>query len=148
MAYDFYETMFGWEKGISVDMGPMGNYQLFTIKGVDAGGMFNSPAATAHPFWLFYFVVDDIEAAAERITHNGGTIAMGPHEVPGGGWIIQGNDPQGAWFAVTGPKIKAGSKKVVRGGAPSSERLNKVLRVVRQAPLRCARRAKFISGCT
>ena len=26
---------------------------------------------------------------------------MGPHEVPGGAWIVQGLDPQGAIFAVT-----------------------------------------------
>jgi predicted enzyme related to lactoylglutathione lyase len=29
---------------------------------------------------------------------------VGPHEVPGGGWIVQGIDPQGAMFAVVGPK--------------------------------------------
>jgi uncharacterized protein len=29
---------------------------------------------------------------------------MGPHEVPGGSWIILGQDPQGAMFALVGPK--------------------------------------------
>jgi predicted enzyme related to lactoylglutathione lyase len=29
---------------------------------------------------------------------------MGPHEVPGGSWIVMGLDPQGAAFAVSGPK--------------------------------------------
>jgi predicted enzyme related to lactoylglutathione lyase len=28
----------------------------------------------------------------------------GPMEVPGGGWIIQGQDPQGAMFALVGTK--------------------------------------------
>jgi uncharacterized protein len=110
-AFDFYNTMFGWAKGTSVDMGAMGTYQLFTIGGNDAGGMMNSPAAQGHPFWLFYFVVDDIDTAAERINQNGGKITMGPNSVPGGGWIIQGTDPQGVWFAVTGPKKDAGSQK-------------------------------------
>lgn len=29
---------------------------------------------------------------------------MGPMEVPGGEWIIQGMDPQGAVFALVGAK--------------------------------------------
>jgi predicted enzyme related to lactoylglutathione lyase len=29
---------------------------------------------------------------------------MGPHEVPGGIWIVQGIDPQGAMFAIVAPK--------------------------------------------
>jgi predicted enzyme related to lactoylglutathione lyase len=32
----------------------------------------------------------------------GGTVSMGPHEVPGGDMIIIGNDPQGAEFALVG----------------------------------------------
>jgi len=28
----------------------------------------------------------------------------GPMEVPGGGWIVQASDPQGAMFAVIGKK--------------------------------------------
>ena len=34
----------------------------------------------------------------------GGKIMMGPMEVPGGDWIIQGTDPQGAFFALVGAK--------------------------------------------
>ena len=56
------------------------------------------------PFWLFYFNVDNIDAAAERVTTNGGQVLMGPIEVPGGGWIIQGRDPQGAAFSLFGPR--------------------------------------------
>jgi predicted enzyme related to lactoylglutathione lyase len=28
---------------------------------------------------------------------------MGPHQVPGGSWILQGLDPQGAMFALLEP---------------------------------------------
>jgi predicted enzyme related to lactoylglutathione lyase len=103
-AFDFYSSMFGWEKGRAMDMGPMGTYQLFTLKGADTGAMFNSPVATHRRFWLYYFNVDDIEAAGKRIVDGGGTIMHGPAPVPGGGWIIQATDPTGAWFAVLGPK--------------------------------------------
>ena len=55
----------------------------------------------AKPAWLFYFTVDDINAAAKRITDNGGTVTHGPAPVPGGAWIVQATDPQGGAFAVT-----------------------------------------------
>ena len=103
-AFAFYTEMFGWLKGDSVDMGPMGTYQLFTLKGAAVGAMFNSPAATTRCFWLYYFNVDDIDAAALRLTQAGGTVMQGPHQVPGGRWIVQATDPQGAWFALLGPR--------------------------------------------
>jgi predicted enzyme related to lactoylglutathione lyase len=103
-AFDFYATMFGWEKGRAMDMGPMGTYQLFTLKGADAGAMFNSPVATQRSFWLYYFNVDEIEAARKRIIDGGGKVMHGPSLVPDGSWIVQATDPKGAWFAVRGPK--------------------------------------------
>jgi uncharacterized protein len=101
-AFEFYGTLFGWLKGDAVDMGPMGTYQLFTVGGVPTGGMFNSPAAQSARFWLYYFNVGDIDAAAKRVSDGGGEIRQGPHQVPGGGWIIQAADPQGAAFALLG----------------------------------------------
>ena len=49
----------------------------------------------------------DIDAAADRVTAGGGTILNGPMEVPGGAWIIQASDPQGAMFALVGSKDAA-----------------------------------------
>ena len=40
------------------------------------------------------------DAAVERVNQAGGQVQMGPHEVPGGQWVIQGVDPQGANFAL------------------------------------------------
>ena len=54
--------------------------------------------------WSHYFRVADIEAAKATAEAAGGTIMMGPMEVPGGDWIIQGMDPQGAFFALVGAK--------------------------------------------
>jgi len=41
-----------------------------------------------------------IDAAIERIEAHGGQARMGPDEVPGGSWIVQALDPQGAAFAL------------------------------------------------
>ena len=105
-AFAFYQDLFGWEKSEAVDIGPMGIYQTFTVGGISAGGMMNDPRAAA-PFWLYYFNVEEIDAAASRITGAGGTLVQGPRQVPGGSWIIQATDPEGAMFAVVGPRIEA-----------------------------------------
>jgi predicted enzyme related to lactoylglutathione lyase len=103
-AFDFYAGQFGWTKADAMDMGPMGIYQLFAAGGDAIGGMMTKPAQIPAPMWLYYFNVGDIDAAAQRITGNGGKVLMGPMEVPGGGWIIQATDPQGAMFALVGSK--------------------------------------------
>jgi predicted enzyme related to lactoylglutathione lyase len=103
-AFDFYAGQFGWTKADAMDMGEMGTYQLFSAGGEPIGGMMTKPADVPSPFWLFYFNVGDIDAAAERVTGNGGKVLMGPMEVPGGSWIVQATDPQGAMFALAGGK--------------------------------------------
>jgi predicted enzyme related to lactoylglutathione lyase len=102
-AFGFYSGLFGWQKSQAVDMGPMGTYQVFSHDGSDIGGMMglgNSPV----PAWLPYFGANGVLAAIERITAAGGKLAHGPMEVPGGAFIAVAQDPQGAWFAVVGPK--------------------------------------------
>ena len=105
-AFAFYSAMFGWTKDQAMDMGAMGTYQLFaTADGQPAiGGMFNKPAQVPVDFWLYYFVIDEIDAAGERVKANGGKVVYGPMEVPGGAFIVQCLDPQGAMFALTGPR--------------------------------------------
>ena len=43
---------------------------------------------------------DGLDAAIDRIKANGGQVLVGPHEVPGGSWIVQAVDPQRAAFAL------------------------------------------------
>jgi Predicted enzyme related to lactoylglutathione lyase len=54
--------------------------------------------------WTFYVNVEGIDAAIERLTTHGGTVQMGPQEVPGGSWIVQATDPQGVPFALVAPR--------------------------------------------
>lgn len=105
-GWDFYERLFGWAKGQAMDMGAMGTYQLFSHDGADIGGMMGLGNAPV-PCWLPYFGVDDIDAAIGRIEAGGGTLAHGPMEVPGGAFIAVAQDPQGAWFALVGPRAAA-----------------------------------------
>lgn len=99
-AFRFYSGQFGWETSELMDMGPMGQYRIVAVDGVPMGAMMDKPPQVPASAWGFYFVVDGIEAAIARIRAHGGQVLMGPHEVPGGQWIVQAVDPQGAPFAL------------------------------------------------
>jgi predicted enzyme related to lactoylglutathione lyase len=99
-ALDFYRTVFGWKQSQAMDMGPMGVYLIFELNGTMLGGMFNKPPEIPVPNWLPYVRVEDAHAAAAAATAAGGRVLVGPSEVPGGDWIVQVLDPQGAAFAV------------------------------------------------
>ncbi|MBV9840341.1 MAG: VOC family protein [Sphingomonadaceae bacterium] len=101
-GFDFYAGLFGWSKDEALDMGPMGTYQLFrTDRDGAAGGMMTD--AANGPIWVYYFVTDEIEAAKARVLDAGGQVIHGPMEVPGGAWVLNGIDPQGAMFALVAP---------------------------------------------
>lgn len=99
-AFGFYETMFGWTKADAFDMGPMGTYQLFATGDAAVGGIMTKPDSVPQPHWGYYITVAAIDAAAERVGAAGGVIVMGPTAVPGGQWIVQCTDPQGAYFGL------------------------------------------------
>ena len=106
-AMGFYGKHFGWKPGDSMDMGPMGSYDLFRRGKSAIGGMMTlAPGmpGPGHPFWQPYFGTDSVTAATGRVLAAGGHVLHGPHEVPGGAFIIIGRDPQGAQFALVGPQ--------------------------------------------
>jgi predicted enzyme related to lactoylglutathione lyase len=103
-VWPFYEKLFGWTKAEVHDMGAMGKYQLFRTGGGDAaGGMMTKPPMIPRSFWGYYMNVPSVTEAAARIEAGGGKVIHGPTEVPGGQWIIQAADPQGAYFALASP---------------------------------------------
>jgi hypothetical protein len=103
--FAFYSRLFGWTKDRAHDMGPMGAYQIFATGGAPCGGMMKACAQVPQPCWNYYIAVEDVAKAADRAATRGGQVLHGPAEVPGGAWIVQARDPQGAHFAmVSGPK--------------------------------------------
>jgi len=98
-AFTFYSALFGWRKGDRQE-GFMGVYQNFAVGAKTIGGMFTKPPTLPHPFWLYYFNVEDIDAAARRVEAAGGAIYYGPIEAPGGACILHCADSQGATFAL------------------------------------------------
>jgi uncharacterized protein len=106
-GFDFYHKLFGWTKLNDMDMGPMGVYRIFDQgdhKEMGDGGMMAKGPHVPTSSWNFYFCVDAIGAAIERVKAGGGKILNGPMQVPGGSWIINGQDPQGASFSLVSGK--------------------------------------------
>jgi predicted enzyme related to lactoylglutathione lyase len=101
-AFAFYSALFGWETAGEVDMGSdLGMYFMFGRNGVPLGGMFNQmPGIPGDPSWTGYVRVKDVNKAVKKAKAAGATLINGPMEVPGGDWIAQLIDPQGAMFAV------------------------------------------------
>jgi hypothetical protein len=132
-AWSFYHSLFGWEKREAMDMGAdLGVYQVFRNAGGtrDLGGMYTKPKdMPAPPHWLCYITVPSAVKSGEYTTQNGGKVVMGPMEVPGGGQIIGGMDPQGAGFATFEPpkamkpaKAKGKPKKKAAKKKPAAKR--------------------------
>jgi len=60
------------------------------VIGVDHARAFNRRRRHLH----------EVAAAADRALARGAKLLHGPAEVPGGAWIVQARDPQGAAFAL------------------------------------------------
>jgi uncharacterized protein len=99
-AWEFYHAMFGWEKMEALEMGPMGTYQTFGLEGKSFGGMMNKRAEMPMAYWNYYWNVASCEEAIKTLNAAGGKVMFGPMQVPGGSWIVNATDPQGAMFAV------------------------------------------------
>ena len=100
-ARQFYGELFGWTSDEFLPMGEQGEYRFLAHNGQTIGAV--SGCIDGGPAgWRYYVRVPSISRAVEAVNAGGGTIAMGPHEVPGGDQIIIGQDPGGAEFALVG----------------------------------------------
>jgi predicted enzyme related to lactoylglutathione lyase len=104
-AFDFYAEVFGWVKGDAMPMGGTdGLYQLFGGPEGPIGGMFSHQTQAPGPYWLYYFGVEGVDSAIERVKAGGGKILLEPMEVPGGAFVVNAMDPQGGFFAFLGQR--------------------------------------------
>jgi predicted enzyme related to lactoylglutathione lyase len=126
-VFSFYGDTFGWRKAVT-ESGSTETYQLISAGGRTIGGMSNKRLIEPVPYWLNYFSVDDLDAAAGRVKRAGGQIMEGPLEVPGGNWIARCRDSQGAAFALEGKRPDGASQvswSTEWGGFSSKGRLLK-----------------------
>jgi predicted enzyme related to lactoylglutathione lyase len=102
-ANKFYADTFGWTYPDKMPMGEMGDYIFIDAAGQTIGATMQHQPNSPPPAWRFYFRTPDIEATAAKVGEAGGTLMMGPMEVPGGDRIIVATDPQGVVFGAVGP---------------------------------------------
>lgn len=99
-AKAFYRAVFGWEP-VDHAMGPT-TYTEWKSGGRSVAGMLdmnpNVPAEVP-PHWLVYFGVEDADAAVAAVQSKGGSLFVGPIDIPQGRFAVV-SDPQGAVFAV------------------------------------------------
>src|SRR5690606_41467454 len=103
----FYSQQFGWEQDGDMDMGPMGKYEFLKVgdeRGFMLGALMPKPDEMPQSAWTYYFRVPDIDKAVVAINANGGTVTWEPTEIPGGDYSLSAIDPQGANFALVGPR--------------------------------------------
>jgi predicted enzyme related to lactoylglutathione lyase len=104
-ALDFYSKLFGWEHGGVMPMGPAGDYTFINLNGDMIGAMMDAPDPKTIPYWNFAMQVADIDKAKSAIEKAGGTVRLGPDELPdNSGWMIQADDPQGAGIMFVGAR--------------------------------------------
>lgn len=94
-AKDFWGGLFGIE--FQQYDGPQ-EYHMFQNDDQTGGGLM--PRMPGQNGLVVYFNTDDIDAAAKRVQELGGKIHMEKQPVPGMGWHLQVQDPEGNDFAL------------------------------------------------
>lgn len=98
-AQAFYGPLFGWETIDTMDMGEHGPYAMFGASAEQMWGGMMKRTDGMPSAWTPYFNVPDADVAATRTKAMGGQVFV-TMDVPAGGRITMGMDPQGAVFAV------------------------------------------------
>lgn len=106
-AKKWYGKLFGFVKDGGMDMGPEhGEYEFLRNGGQDFafGAVMRKPAGMPSSIWVYYFRVGNIDEAVTYIRDKGGQVTNGPMEIPGGDYVLNAIDPQGAMFAIIGKR--------------------------------------------
>lgn len=104
-AKQFYGAVFGW--GFEDEESPRaGTYTVWKLGDAVVGGMIDMNAIEmppeVPPNWLTYFMVEDTDAAVEKVKAGGGSVMFGPLDIPVGRFAVAA-DQFGAAFALMQP---------------------------------------------
>ncbi|MDX3642995.1 VOC family protein [Streptomyces sp. MB09-02B] len=108
-AKEFYGGVLGWQFGEMPMPGDAGAYTLITPAGLPEermqGGLMQLRAEDlalndGRPYWHPVFAVTDCDTAVAAVTGNGGSVQMGPEDMPGVGRLAVCLDPSNADFVL------------------------------------------------
>ncbi|MBH0113610.1 VOC family protein [Novosphingobium sp. YJ-S2-02] len=103
-AIAFYLHHFGWSQEGAMPMGDLGDYCFIQRDAITIGAVMAKPDFMTHCGWSFYIGVDDIDRAVAAAREGGAHMHGDPQPIPGGEFSVAGSDPQGAAFALVGPR--------------------------------------------
>ncbi len=122
-AKAFYQALLGWDKD-EMSMGPEmpdATYTIFKQDGAYTAGMAGMMPSMQEmgipSHWTNYVTVDDVDALADVVTANGGTILYGPDDILDSGRMLQIQDPTGAQLSLWQPINHVGAGVVNTVGA-------------------------------
>ena len=98
----FYTSLFDWDVTGQMPMPDNHTYKFVNDGDTPLGAIGSMKPEGVPSHWLPYFRVADIDAAKAAVEANGGTVMMGPMEVPGDDYIVVGSDPDGAPLGLVG----------------------------------------------
>jgi predicted enzyme related to lactoylglutathione lyase len=101
-ALAFYADVVGFTHS-TMDMAGGRAYHVISQGGVGRGGVTSQLPADTKPHWLPYVSADDVDATVARAQRMGGTIALGPMNIPTVGRAAVIEDPSGAKVALLKP---------------------------------------------
>jgi uncharacterized protein len=88
----FYSALYGWTWDVGEEQ--MGYYSIASLNGAPVMGLGQGPGGAGA--MVPYFYTDDIDTSAATAASLGGTVFMGPMEIPGAGVMALVTDPTGA----------------------------------------------------
>nr|MDQ2878801.1 VOC family protein [Pseudomonadota bacterium] len=100
-AQKFYADVVGWSIAPS-PLADTADYRILTAPdGKGVGGMMKLPdGAPMKPGWFSYIGVEDVDGTAAKIKQLGGSVHVGPQDLPGVGRFAMVADPQGMAFYI------------------------------------------------
>lgn len=121
-AQTFLERVAQWRFTTS-SMPEHGGYRMGGPRADDAVGGIADAAMAAGGLsgWSIYFAVDDVDAAADRLTALGGSVHFGPMDIPHVGRFAVVADPQGVVFVVMRGLSDDDSRAFVQAADGSAE---------------------------
>lgn len=102
-AMPFYAAVLGMRQEGAMPMGDLGEYRFIHAGDLAIGATMNEPPGGRRG-WMPYFMVDAIDAGADRIRAAGGRVLEGPHPIPGGAYSLVAQDDAGARFGLVGDR--------------------------------------------
>ena len=102
-ALTFYSALFGWDDDPQ-EITPGWHYHMQRLNGLEAAAIYGQSdeerEQNVPTHWNIYFTVENVDATAEVVGKDGGSVVFGPMDVFEAGRMAMCQDPQGAYFAL------------------------------------------------